>query len=281
MGRQTRGGTPFCPGRRIHKGNSVKTILVSGVGGPTPRSFAIALRNHSRFSRYRFIATDCDRYAVGLYQDHLFNKSYLIPGATDPAYWSAIEAVVQEEDIGIAVVLPEIEALEWSRRSVNASLPCKALIPDFKLASQLVDKAVMTELLLPSGLVPRSFAFLRDELDYAANFEIPYPFWVRSAEGSSGLGSFLVKSAEELENWTLLNPEVRKFLASEFLPGRNLACKLLYFKGELVRSAVGERVELHHGQGVPLRHYREHFVWEIAKRPGSIHHREECDGRAF
>lgn len=220
----------------------MKTVLMSGVGGPTPRSFSIALKNYGRYSRYRLIATDCDRLAIGLYQDHLYSKSFLVPPATDPEYWPAIERVIRRENVDYAVVLPEVEVLEWSKRANESPLPCAALIPDFKLASQLVDKAILTEHLHSSGLVPRSFAFLREDLGDTSEFEMPFPFWVRSAEGSSGLGSLLIKSAEELENWTMLNPDVGKFLASEYLPGRNLACKMLYFEGDLVRSAVGERV---------------------------------------
>lgn len=222
---------------------NVKTILMNGVGGPTPRSFAIALKKYGNYAQYRFIATDCNKYAIGLYQKHLFDESFLVPRATSPEYWPAIEGLIEREGIDYAVVLPEVEALEWSRRAEESRLPCKALIPDYKIASQLVDKATMTGLLESSGLVPRSFAFLRDEFEDIAEFDIPFPFWVRSAEGSSGLGSLLVKSAEDLKNWININPDVEKFLGSEFLPGRNLACKLLYYDGQLLRGAVGERVE--------------------------------------
>ncbi len=45
-----------------------------------------------------------------------------------------------------------------------------------------------------------------------------------------------------MKNWITINPDVKKFLASEYLPGRNLACKLLNYNGELLRGAVGERV---------------------------------------
>ncbi len=220
----------------------MKTILINGVGGPTPRSFVIALRKYSHYARYRFIATDCNKYALGLYQDHLFNNSYLIPKGTSPDYWPAIEDLIEKEKIDYAVVLPEVEALEWSKRSAHSSLPCKALIPDYKLASQLLDKATMTKHLEPSGLVPKSFSFLRNEFEDTADFDIPFPFWIRSAEGSSGLGSLQVKSPEDLKNWITINPGVEKFLGSEFLPGRNLACKLLYYNGKLLRAAVGERV---------------------------------------
>lgn len=220
----------------------MKTILINGVGGPTPRSFVIALRNYSRYTKYRFIATDCNKFAMGLYQDHLFNSSYLIPRADSADYWPTIEDLIKNEKIDYAVVLPEVETLEWSKRLNESSLPCKALIPDYKIASQLVDKATMTKHLEPSGLVPKSFSFLRDELADGVDFKIPFPFWVRSAEGSSGLGSLQVKSPQDLKNWVTINPDVEKFLGSEFLPGRNLACKLLYYDGELLRGAVGERV---------------------------------------
>jgi len=40
----------------------------------------------------------------------------------------------------------------------------------------------------------------------------------------------------------LINPRVEMFQVSEFLPGRNLGCKMLYHNGELLRSAIAERV---------------------------------------
>lgn len=221
----------------------MKRILINGVGGPTPRSFAIALRNYSRYDRYELVATDCNKYAVGLYQNHLFNKTFLIPKGTDPEYWKAIEEIIKKEKIDYAVVLPEVEVLEWGKRAEANALPCKALIPDYGIASKLVDKAAMTELMDSSGLVPKSFTIQWDGLKETSNLELPFPFWIRSAAGgSSGLGALKVTSWDELINWIHINPGIKKFLASDFLPGRNLACKMLYYRGNLVRAAVGERV---------------------------------------
>ncbi len=67
-------------------------------------------------------------------------------------------------------------------------------------------------------------------------------FWVRSSSGTSGLGSLRIFSEADLRNWIKINPGIEVFLASKYLPGRNLACKLLYFEGKLMRAAVGERV---------------------------------------
>jgi len=45
-----------------------------------------------------------------------------------------------------------------------------------------------------------------------------------------------------LSQWISINRNVKEFIASEFLPGRNMACKMLYFNGELKRTACAERV---------------------------------------
>lgn len=217
-------------------------ILLTGIGGPTPRSFAISLRKYSCYTNYEFVGTDCNKFAIGLYQPHLFSKTYLIPRVTESTYWSVIEKIILEDKIDFAVILPELEVLAWAKRAETIGLPCKAIIPDFNLSNTLVDKALMTEILEPYSLVPKSFTVMPNSLNGDNSFKLPFPFWIRSASGSSGLGSLKVNSLTELKNWIHINPGVEKFLASEYLPGRNLACKMLYYKGELLRSAIGERV---------------------------------------
>jgi len=219
------------------------TILITGVGGPTPRSFAIALKKYSAYKNFDFIATDINPHSIGLYQVDLFSKSYIVPRCTDANYWTKIEAIVKENDIEFAVILPELEVIEWSKRMEEGKLPCKVLLPDSKMAELLVNKASMTEVLKPLGVVPDSVEFSGS----ATNLEfvwqtLRFPFWVRSASGTSGLGSLKVENEAALKNWIQINPGVKQFLASKFLPGRNLACKLLYYNGKLLRAACGERV---------------------------------------
>lgn len=219
-------------------------ILITGVGGPTPRSFAIALKKYSNYKTYEIVATDINPLAIGLYQHELFYKSYIVPKATDPNYWEAIERIVMENQIEIAVILPELEVMEWSKRKDSGKLPCKVLLPDISIASLLVDKAKMTEILKDLDIVPPSVSFSRSENDLNKVFDqLGNDFWVRSSSGTSGLGSLRVDSPNSLKNWIQINPGVQQFLASKFLPGRNLACKLLYFNGKLLRSACGERVK--------------------------------------
>jgi hypothetical protein len=218
-------------------------ILITGVGGPTPRSFAIALKKYSKYRSYELIGTDINPLSIGLYQTDLFSKSYVIPAARDERYWPAIENICMENRVDMAVILPELEVMEWSARLTGKLLPCKALIPEAPLVKLLIDKATMSRALKDTGVVPRSVEFGRDHNDHDAVFEtLSFPFWVRSTSGSSGLGSLRVENKESLRNWIQINPAVKHFIASEFLPGRNLACKLLYYNGQLKRAACAERV---------------------------------------
>lgn len=218
-------------------------ILITGVGGPTPRSFAIALKKYSFYKRFELIGTDINPLAIGLYQNELFNKTYVVPPASHPEYWNVMQSILTENKIDIAIILPELEVMAWSQRKETQALPCKALIPDFSMADLLVDKSKMTEILKDLDIVPPSVNFSRDTENLKEVFEVlKGNFWVRSTSGTSGLGSLKVEDEDSLRNWIQINPNVTQFIASKFLPGRNLACKMLYHNGELLRTACAERV---------------------------------------
>ncbi len=218
-------------------------VLISGVGGPTPRSIARSLKKSS-FSDCQLVGTDSNPLAHGLYDSALYSSTHLIPSANEPGYWDALFELVRTEQFDFAMVHPEQEVIAWSKRKHEGKeLPCDSLIPDYPLVEVLLSKSKMTKVLEDTPWVPRSYSFFRDRLDFKQLEQVlNYPFWVRASSGSSGLGSLQVYSKDELENWIDINPKVEEFIASTFLPGRNLACKLLYYNGELVRSASGERV---------------------------------------
>lgn len=218
-------------------------ILITGVGGPTPRSFAIALKKYAPYQNIELIGTDINPLSIGLYQKDLFHKTIVVPTATSSNYWSVMEAIIKENNIDFAVILPELEVMEWSKRKETQALPCKALIPDLSMADLLVDKSKMTEILKDLDIVPPSVTFSRDHQNLKEVFEVlKGNFWVRSTSGTSGLGSLKVDDEDSLKNWIQINPNVQQFIASQFLPGRNLACKMLYYNGKLLRTACAERV---------------------------------------
>ncbi len=218
-------------------------ILITGVGGPTPRSFAIALKKHSATKNLTLIGTDINPLAIGLYQNDLFDETVLVPGALHQDYWPTIERLIKEKQIDAAVILPELEVMEWSKRKETRDLPCKVLLPDYSMAELLVDKSKMTDVLDGLDITPPSVTFNRNLTNFDEVFDkLGSGFWVRSTSGTSGLGSLKVDDLQSLKNWIQINPNVGQFIASKFLPGRNLACKMLYFNGKLLRTACGERV---------------------------------------
>lgn len=216
---------------------------MSGVGGATPRSIAKSLHRHSNLE-VCIIGTDVNPMVYGLYEDDLYHKTYVIPAAGEPDYWPSLRQLIEEHDIDIAIVQPEKEVLEWTRyKATGNEWPCPVLLPDYAIVQKLLDKSLMTDLLMGSDLVPNSLHIDPVNLDLAKIEEkLGYPFWIRSTSGSSGLGSLKVESADSLKNWITINPGVSQFIGSTFLPGRNLACKLLFNNGKLLRAASGERV---------------------------------------
>src|SRR5690606_37491567 len=85
-------------------------ILLTGVGGPTPRSLAYSIRNYSdRFRECRLVATDINPRASGLFESGFFARSYLIPRAGDGEYWESIHRIVESENIDLALIQPEAE----------------------------------------------------------------------------------------------------------------------------------------------------------------------------
>ena len=219
-------------------------ILISGVGGPTSRSIARSIKISKYSDKAELYGTDVNPLAYGLYEKELYKDTRIIPYAGNEGYWNALQAYVKEHDITCAMVHPEHEVLAWSKlKKDGGEWPCKTLLPDYDIVKVLVDKGAMTELLDGSGLVPKSFLIESQRLDFGELEQtLPYPFWIRSTSGSSGLGSLKVEDRDSLKNWITINHNVAEFIASTYLPGRNLACKLLYHDGELLRSACGERV---------------------------------------
>lgn len=214
-------------------------ILVTGIGGPTPRSFVRSIID-SKSDAYNFIGVDADPLAIGLYDNTSYSKTYLVPKANNEYYWTRIAKIIDLHHIEFAVVLPEVEVVAWSKRKEQEGLPCKAFISSRLPTEALVDKKHLHDLLKNKPYIPRYCTFLngvkRNDLP------LDYPFWVRSTVGSSGLGSLKINSDKELEEWMRINPLIKEFIASEFLPGRNLACKVIYMDGKILRSACAERV---------------------------------------
>lgn len=218
------------------------TLLVTGACGVTSRTLVRALRRSPRFARTRLIGTDiCDNpYGV---HEGLYERLWRVPRLDQPErYLDLMQHICHQEGVQAALVVPELEVQFWGRHE----MPVPALLPPPRFSDLALSKARVHELLKDSGLVP-GFALLDREAIAAgaADDWFGRGAWMRDvSEGStSGKGALQVHEPAQARAWLTLNPQTRRFMVSDYLPGRNLACLMLFHEGELVKTGSYERLE--------------------------------------
>lgn len=216
-------------------------VLFTGIGGPTPIGLALSVKK--AFPEARCVGVDGSPWAASLYHSETFDATYQIVNSKAPNYWQVIADIIAKEAIDFAFVVPETEVLVWSKRQEEATLPCPTLIPDLSIASFCFDKLRVAEQLFPLHLTPKTFAYEASSMLKDANLPLPYPFWIRVKSGAGALGALKIGGHKDLTTWLSLFNERSDFIISEFLPGRNYACKLLYVDGKLCQSASAERID--------------------------------------
>lgn len=227
-------------GRRTPLSTGLR-LLITGACGVTSRTVARALRLGGRFGDARLVGTDVCDNPFGLYEG-LFDRIYRVPPhSAGPAYEEMVLGILREERIDAAVVVPEMEVLFWTRRR----MPVPVLLPPPGFAQIAISKAHVHECLDGSALVPRFAQRSREQVIAGDLGGLRGPVWLRDcgAGSTSGRGAICVRTGQEAAAWATLHPAVAQFLAAEYLPGRNLACLLLFVEGRLVRAACYERLE--------------------------------------
>ncbi len=218
-------------------------VLITGVGGPTPRSIAKALREMHK--EINIIGTDSHHRALGFFMDGLLDRTHILPRANDPEYWLAVKTLIRKEAIDLAFVQPESEVIEWAKYyKENGKHPVPVLIPPLALAESLVDKSIMSDLFEGTTYIPKTLKIKQNNPQLELiDSKIGFPCWIRATTGSGGLGSLKIEDVESLRSWLFINQDIKEFTISEFLPGRHLANQMLYFNGEYIKGALLECVE--------------------------------------
>lgn len=212
-------------------------ILITGIGGPTPRSIAKQIRRIN--SNYKLIGVDCNTRALGFYMQDLVDSYLIIPKVNQNNYWDEIHRIIKEQNIDIAFVQPEAEVTAWGEyKKEHGNFPCPVLIPPLPHVNALMNKANMAELLKNTSYIPKTIVIRQGSDDgNRIKEEIGYPCWIRASVGSGGLGSLRLNSEKELAAWLFIHNEVPQFTVSEFLTGRHLANQMLYIDGKLIKNA--------------------------------------------
>ena len=225
-----------------------KTILVTGIGGLTPRSIATIIReNHHD---YKIIGCDIDKKAIGFFMlmkdgRKLVDEYYVCPRCDTPEYFPWIEKLVTNKEIDYAFVQPEAEIVEWgSYYEKYGKYPCAVFMGCKLLSESLRDKSIMADLLEGTEYIPKTIKVTQENPRFNdIEKEIGFPCWIRATEGTGGLGSLRLDDISSYKSWLFINSNIPEFTVSEFLTGRHLANEMLYYNGEYIKGAALECAE--------------------------------------
>ncbi len=231
----------------------MKTVLITGIGGLTPRSIAKIIRkNHPD---YKIIGCDIDKKAMGFFMKGLLDEYYICPRCNSEEYFPWIESIVAKNSIDYAFVQPESEIVVWGDYyEKNGKYPCPTFMGSKSLSVSLKDKSIMADLLEGTDFIPKTIKVTQNDPRYkAVEREIGFPCWIRATEGTGGLGSLKLDDVASYKSWLFINSQIPEFTVSEFLQGRHLANQMLYYEGEYVKGAALECAEYVMANTAPSR----------------------------
>lgn len=221
----------------------MKTILITGIGGLTPRSIAKSIRkNHPD---YKLIGCDVEKKSIGFFMKDLLDDYFVCPLCTDMEYFPFIKKIVKEMHVDYAFVQPEREIVEWGKYFEQyGEYPCPVFMGSRLLSASLKDKSVMASLLEGTDFIPKTIKVTQNNPRYDdVEKIIGFPCWIRATEGTGGLGSLRLDDISSYRSWLFINAQIPEFTVSEFLTGRHLANQMLYYNGEYVKGAALECAE--------------------------------------
>lgn len=220
-----------------------RTILITGAGGPLAVNITRSLKKAP--ATLRLIGTEANHYHVFL---ALTDKTVLIPPAKKISeYLEAMKKVCRDEKVEMIFPTHPLEVATLSAHraefpGVRLFLPeAEAIaIGQSKWKSYLAFKA--------AGLPVPETRWIATPADMDKCFsEISTrPIWVRGAgEPGTGIGvaSLPCKQVEHAKAWVDYHGGWNHFIASEYLPGKNLTWTGVFRDGILMACQGRERLE--------------------------------------
>jgi len=218
----------------------MKKILVTGAGGPAGVNFIKSLRISPE--KFFIVGSDVNKFYLELPDVDV--RQLAVP-CNHPKYPEFLNDVI--ERYGIEMVHPqpdvEVRAISENRDKLRAI----TFLPKKETIRVCQDKLESAKVWSKAGIPAAKTMEIEDEDSLVeAERELGTPFWIRATTGAGGRGSTPCHNVETGKAWIRYwrsRGERWKFIAQEYLPGRNLAFHSLWKDGELVVSQVRERLE--------------------------------------
>ena len=221
----------------------MKRILVMGAAGPAGINFieSLGLADEQMY----VIGADANRFHIEWLNT---GRVVLSPLAGDSGYDEFLLSLVEREGIEFAHAQPDIEVRALScLRSELRRLGCSVFLPEERTLDVCQDKLKSAVIWSESGMPSAGYLAIDSEQDlHEAADRLGLPFWLRATVGDSSRGSTPVESIDTARHWLdyWKAREVSwKWIAQEYLPGRNIAFQSLWREGELIVSQARERIE--------------------------------------
>jgi glutathione synthase/RimK-type ligase-like ATP-grasp enzyme len=244
----------------------MRRILVTGAGGSAAANFVHSLRLADE--PFFVVGVDASRYQLELAD---VDARYLVPRVGEPDYLAELNAVVEAEQVELvhAQPDPEVAFLAKRREEVRAA----TFLPATEAVELCQDKLRLASALRDAGVpVPESHEASDVHRAAEAVLASHDKAWVRARRGAGARASLPVRTSDQAVAWVRWWTEERglapsEFLVQEFLPGREFAFQSLWSNGELVTSAVRERVAYVFGELVPSGQTSSPSVARTVHRP--------------
>lgn len=218
----------------------MKRILVTGAGGPAGVNFIKSLRIAPE--KFFIVGSDINKYYLELPDVDVRQLS--IP-CTHPNYIDFLNEVIKRYNIEMVHPQPDIEVrvISENREKIKA----KTFLPRKETIRICQDKLKSAKIWEDAGIpVAKTIEIENEDSIEIAAKELGFPFWIRAASGAGGRGATPCYNLEMGKAWIKYwrtRGENWKFIAQEYLPGKNLAFHSIWKDGELIVSQVRERIE--------------------------------------
>jgi hypothetical protein len=223
----------------------MKKILILGAGGAAGWNFIESLRISPE--KFHTIATDNNKYHLELSNADV---KYQVPNVNDKNYLNKINKIIDAEKIDFVYAQsdPEVKFISENREKIKT----KTYLPSISTVRLCQDKAKLTKLLSEKKINTGMYLNFKtiSEFDKGAKvlFNSHRKLWLRARKGAGSKASLPVTNIKQAINWISYWEEMGKlnlkdFMLTEFLPGKEYAFQSLWKDGNLITSQARERIE--------------------------------------